>query len=232
MDRNLLSTIPVGVSAGFEDGGSPAWGLLGSQILSETATGTHGPGALINDSLTPGLLYVPVLVSRSAETFVLYPNGSFEGPNPSTATYSLYEENTGLVGGSPEQIVIGGGGGGPSVVKRKGWANERAALEESLRKLERISSTMEKSDEPKAQEIAAELEDYSGEAEQIETLRRNLESLQIAQRRKELTEQKERDVQSAAKELQAILDDDEEVADTLDVLLQFESRVMRMFGVR
>lgn len=232
MDRNLLSTIPVGVSAGFEDGGSPAWGLLGSQILSETATGTHGPGALYNDGLTPSLLYVPVLVSRSAETFVLYPNGSFEGPNPSTATYSLYEENTGLVGGSPEQIVIGGGGGGPSVVKRKGWANERAALEESLRKLERISSTMEKSDEPKAQEIAAELEDYSGEAEQIETLRRNLESLQIAQRRKELTEQKERDVQSAAKELQAILDDDEEVADTLDVLLQFESRVMRMFGVR
>lgn len=231
MDRNLLSTIPVGVSAGFEDGGSPAWGLLGSQILSETATGTNGPGALINDGLTSGLLYVPVLVSRSAETFILYPNGSFEGPNPSTATYSLYEENTGLVGGSPEQIVIGGGGGGPSI-KRKGWANERAALEESLRKLERISSTMEKSDEPKAQEIAAELEDYSGEAEQIETLRRNLESLQIAQRRKELTEQKERDVQSAAKELQAILDDDEEVADTLDALLQFESRVMRMFGVR
>lgn len=115
MDRNLLSTIPAGVSAGFEDGGSPAWGLLGSQILSETATGAHGPGALINDSLTPGLLYVPVLISRSAETFVLYPNGSFEGPNPSTATYSLYEENTGLVGGSPAAILISSTSAGRSI---------------------------------------------------------------------------------------------------------------------
>jgi hypothetical protein len=106
MDRNLLSTIPVGVSAGLEDGGLPAWGLLGSAILSETATGTHGPGALQNDGLTSGLRYVPVLLSRSAAAFVLYPNGSYEGPNPSSAEYNLYEEGTGIVPGSPGSIVI------------------------------------------------------------------------------------------------------------------------------
>lgn len=107
MDRNLLSTIPAGVSAGLEDGGSPEWGLLGSQILAETSTGTHGPGALFNDGLTAGLRYVPVLVSRSSAAFRLYPNGSFAGPNPSSATYNLYEQGTGLTEGSPASINIG-----------------------------------------------------------------------------------------------------------------------------
>ncbi|MFN7609490.1 MAG: hypothetical protein ACK5QX_00925, partial [bacterium] len=107
MDRNLLSPIPVGISAGLEIAGPPEWGLLGSQILAETATGTHGPGALFNDGLTPGLRYVPVLLTRSSPAFVLYPNGSYEGPRPSTATYALYESGTGRVlAGDPGTISI------------------------------------------------------------------------------------------------------------------------------
>jgi hypothetical protein len=107
MDRDLLSTIPVGISAGLEIAGPPEWGLLGSQILAETATGTHGPGALYNDGLTPSLRYVPVLLTRSAPAFILFPNGSFEGPNPSSATYALYESGTGRVlAGDPGVITI------------------------------------------------------------------------------------------------------------------------------
>lgn len=97
MDRDLLATIPAGVSAGLEDGGPPEWGILGSVILATTATGTHGPGALFNDGLTAGLRYVPVLISRSAPAFMLYPDGSYEGPVPSSAVYALYEQGTGNV---------------------------------------------------------------------------------------------------------------------------------------
>jgi len=107
MRRNLLSRIPVGVGAGQRQGGSWLWGLLGSQILAETATGTHGPGALFNDGLTAGLRYVPVLLTRSAPAFILFPNGSYEGPNPSSATYALYEQGTGRVlAGDPGTISI------------------------------------------------------------------------------------------------------------------------------
>lgn len=97
MDRNLLATIPAGVSAGLEDGGPPEWGTPGSVILATTATGTHGPGALVNDGLTLGLRYVPVLISRTDPAFMLYPDGSFDGPVPSSAVYALYEEGTGNV---------------------------------------------------------------------------------------------------------------------------------------
>ena len=107
MDRNLLSTIPSGVSAGLEIAGPVEWGLLGSVILAETATGTHGPGALQNDGLNPALRYVPVLLSRSTPAFTLYPNGSYAGPVPSSGTYALYESGTGLVPGSPGSITIG-----------------------------------------------------------------------------------------------------------------------------
>ena len=97
MDRDLLATIPAGVSAGLDDGGLPVWGLLGSVILATTATGTHGPGALVNDGLTPSLRYVPVLMSRTDPAFMLYPDGSYDGPVPSSAVYALYEEGTGNV---------------------------------------------------------------------------------------------------------------------------------------
>lgn len=107
MRRNLLSPIPSGVSAGLKVADLGAWGILGSVILAETATGTHGPGALYNDGLNPALLYVPVLLSRSSSAFRLYPNGSYDGPVPSSATYALYESGTGLVTGSPGSITIG-----------------------------------------------------------------------------------------------------------------------------
>ena len=103
MDRDLLATIPAGVSAGLDDGGLPEWGLLGSVILATTASGTHGPGALVNDGLTPSLRYVPVLISRTDPAFMLYADGSYEGPVPSSAVYRLYEEGTGWV--APERTI-------------------------------------------------------------------------------------------------------------------------------
>lgn len=126
---------------------------------------------------------------------------------------------------------IGVSGGASVRGKKRGWANERAALEESLRQVDRIAEVMAESDEPQAQAIAEELEDYSGEVEQIELLRERLQALQAVQRSKELTAQKERDVREAARELKAILDDDEEIAEVLDSMLHIEFRALRMIGV-
>lgn len=107
MRRNMLSRIPVGVSAGKRQGGHWQWGIPGDVILATTATGTHGPGALYNDDLDPALRYVPALLARTAEDFLLFPDGSFDGPNPSVATYALYEQGTGRVlAGNPGFIYI------------------------------------------------------------------------------------------------------------------------------
>jgi hypothetical protein len=103
MDRDLLATIPAGVSAGLEDGGLPQWGTEGSVILATTASGTHGPGAGMNDSLTPSLRYVFVLMSRTDAGFLLYPDGSYAGPVPSSGVYRLYEESAGWV--APERTI-------------------------------------------------------------------------------------------------------------------------------
>lgn len=46
-----------------------------------------------------------------------------------------------------------------------------------------------------------------------------------------MTAQKERDVHEAARELKAILDDDEEIAEVLDSMLHIEFRALRMIGV-
>lgn len=97
MRRNLLSRIPAGVGAGKRIADLGEWGTLGSVILATTATGTHGPGALVNDGLTPSLRYAPVLISRTDPAFMLYPDGSYDGPVPSSAVYALYEEGTGNV---------------------------------------------------------------------------------------------------------------------------------------
>lgn len=106
MRRNLLSRIPAGVGAGKRIADLGEWGTLGSVILATTASGTHGPGALVNDGLTPSLRYVPVLVSRTDPAFMLYPDGSYEGPVPSSAVYALYEQGTGNVAAAEADRTI------------------------------------------------------------------------------------------------------------------------------
>jgi hypothetical protein len=99
MDRDLLSTVPAGaLHAGKDIAALWTWGATGADILAGTSTGTHGPGLGVNDGLEADKHYEFVLVSRSAEVVVLYPDGSHTGSVPYAGSYALYEAGAGLLG--------------------------------------------------------------------------------------------------------------------------------------
>lgn len=103
MFANELSPIPPGtVGAGLPVPGG-LWGLLGSDIVASSGSGTHGPGLAANDSLSPGLRYVYVLETRSDPAVVLYPDSSHEGPVPYSGTVRLYQQGTGELPGTTLQ---------------------------------------------------------------------------------------------------------------------------------
>jgi hypothetical protein len=133
----------------------------------------------------------------------------------------------------------GGGGSGGNAVSiqrrnQRGWANERAALEQSLREpdeqrqadIDRIAQTLVDSGQAQAQRIARKLADYTGELAQVESLQRELAKLEAAQRSRELWAERNQDVQAAAAELSDILRDDEDVAGALVALHESETRLM------
>jgi len=68
-------------------------GLLGSQILAATATGTNGPGAMYNDGLVSSKRYRMLLANPSAFPGVVYEDGSFMASAAVSTTYRLYEDN-------------------------------------------------------------------------------------------------------------------------------------------
>jgi hypothetical protein len=159
-----------------------------------------------------------------------------------------------LVG--PQSIIVGdanlidpprgGGGGGSSnaqaVVRnrdrtrnrdpRRGWANERAQLEQSLidfeqrQRLKDIAQTLDESEQPQARRIARKLADYTGELDQVQSLRRELAKLEAAQQSRALTAERNRDLEAAAAELSEILRDDEDVAGALMALHEHEAKLM------
>jgi hypothetical protein len=115
-------------------------------------------------------------------------------------------------------------GGGASAGRRgrlrgEGWARERELLERSLQQIEeqslrQIARTLADSDRPQAQRIARKLVDYNGELEQIQSLRRELAKLEVAQQERTAAnlarQQYDADMQAAAAELRAVLRDDDD----------------------
>lgn len=160
---------------------------------------------------------------------------------------AVIHDTSGVLTG-PGAIIVGDatlidpprGGGGPgnavSIQRRKpqGWANERAALEQSLLEpdqqrqadLDRIAQTLADSGQAQAQRIARKLADYTGDLAQVESLQRELAKLEAAQRSRELWAERNQDVQAAAAELSDILRDDEDVAGALVALHENETRLM------
>jgi len=159
-----------------------------------------------------------------------------------------------LVG--PQSIIVGdanlidpprgGGGGGSSNAQavvhnrdrnrnrdpRRGWANERAQLEQSLidfeqrQRLKDIAQTLDESEQPQAKRIARKLADYTGELDQVQSLRRELAKLEAAQQSRALTAERDRDLEAAAAELSEILRDDEDVAGVMMALHEHEAKLM------
>ena len=145
-----------------------------------------------------------------------------------------YDGWTGVVTDDPP--AGGGPGHAVSIQRRKprGWANERAAFEQSLLEpdeqrqadLGRIAQTLTDSGQAQAQRIARKLADYTGELTQVESLQRELAKLEAVQRSRELWAERNQDVQAAAAELSDILRDDEDVAGALVALHEHETRLM------
>jgi hypothetical protein len=114
-------------------------------------------------------------------------------------------------------------------------------LEASLQRIAQqdvrsIAQTMADSDRPQAQRIARKLADYTGEAAQVESLRRELAKLELAQRERvageQLQAQREADLQAAAQELRAILREDEEVVEIMGMLQDLERKqVLGVLGL-
>lgn len=121
--------------------------------------------------------------------------------------------------------------GGGSTQKRKarqpgeGWGREREILEASLARadsVQRIAAALAQSTRPQAQKIAKKLADYSGEADEVEKLRRELNKLerQLQERVDSKRHQDEREaiVAEAASELRAMLDDDEDALEAIAII--------------
>jgi hypothetical protein len=121
--------------------------------------------------------------------------------------------------------------GGGSTQKRKtrrpghGWEREREILEASLARadsVQSIAAALAQSKRPQAQKIAKKLADYSGEADEVESLRRELNKLerQLQERIDSKRRQDEREaiVAEAASELRAMLDDDEDALEAIAMI--------------
>ena len=123
--------------------------------------------------------------------------------------------------------IVAGGGASARRQRGRGWAREREILEQSLRQINEsqiqgIARAMADSDRPQAQRIARKLIDYSGEVAQIESLRRELAKLEAAQQERTAAnlarQQYDADVQAAAAELRAVLRDDDDAMDALELV--------------
>ena len=106
----------TGTSTGSGSGGDATSGgvigILASQIISETATGDHGPGLLYDEALAnPGTyLRLDVTSYPASGTLTVYANGSFELTGAADGTYTIgyqYYVDDVLSGSDTAVVVIG-----------------------------------------------------------------------------------------------------------------------------
>lgn len=242
--------------------GSSIVGAAQHKVLHSTTGALSGPGSALvgaaartRQHATDGTLTgqgsaLTGLAARTrqhATTGVLTTDGAIIVGSAARTGAAIVHDTSGVLTG-PGAIIVGDanlidpprGGGGPgnaiSIQRRKprGWANERAAFEQSLLEpdeqrqadLGRIAQTLADSGQAQAQRIARKLADYTGELTQAESLQRELAKLEAVQRSRELWAERNQDVQAAAAELSDILRDDEDVAGALVALHEHETRLM------
>jgi hypothetical protein len=216
--------------------------IVGSMVATETGADTF---AASGDVLVSGSM-----AATDTGTDTMSATGTV-GSTAVTGTMSAVESTEDFTNGyvypayvEPESYYVqgwsgtvtttGGGGSGNAQavvrnpMRKRGWANERAQFEQS-QQIQDIAQTLEQSEQPQARRIARKLADYTGEIAQVESLQRELAKLEAAQQLRTSNTQREQDVQAAANELRSILRDDEDVAEALAALHEFETR--QMLGV-
>ncbi len=112
------------------------------------------------------------------------------------------------------------GGGGPGKAsKRKGWANERAAFEQSLA-LRQAQTTLRKTNKPEAVKLAQKINAYEIGNIDLEALR--IENAQL-QARLQIKQEFQAEMQSAQKAIQEYIQDEQDAIDALMLSVEMDS---------
>ncbi len=112
------------------------------------------------------------------------------------------------------------GGGGPGKSRRgKGWANERAAFEQSLA-LRQAQTTLRKTNKPEAVKLAQKINAYEIGNIDLEALR--IENAQL-QARLQIKQEFQAEMQSAQKAIQEYIQDEQDAIDALMLSVEMDS---------
>lgn len=107
MLRNWSEVIPAGSpDAGALVSGTEFVGLLGSDIATQTGTGTHGSGIFSEWSLDPAKRYRALVTALTGGPLRLDENGAGEADASFAATLSVYEDNVLIASGVPLEGAI------------------------------------------------------------------------------------------------------------------------------
>jgi hypothetical protein len=122
--------------------------------------------------------------------------------------------------GFSEQVQ--GGGGSGKTQKKRGWANERAALEQSLT-LRQAQTTLRKTQKPEAVKLARTINAYEVGNIDLKSLR--IENAQL-QARLQVKQEFEAEMQAVQQAIQAYIEDEQDAIDALMLSVEMDSDII------
>jgi ABC-type phosphate transport system auxiliary subunit len=122
--------------------------------------------------------------------------------------------------GFSEQVQ--GGGGSGKTQKKRGWANERAALEQSLT-LRQAQTVLREVKKPEAVKLAQKINAYEVGNIDLESLR--IENAQL-QARLQVKEEYQAEMQLAQQAIQAYIEDEQDAIDALMLSVEMDTDII------
>jgi ABC-type phosphate transport system auxiliary subunit len=122
--------------------------------------------------------------------------------------------------GFSEQVQ--GGGGSGKTQKKRGWANERAALEQSLT-LRQAQTVLREVKKPEAVKLAQKINAYEVGNIDLESLR--IENAQL-QARLQVKEEYQAEMQLAQQAIQTYIEDEQDAIDALMLSVEMDSDII------
>jgi ABC-type phosphate transport system auxiliary subunit len=117
---------------------------------------------------------------------------------------------------------IEGGGGSGKTQKKRGWANERAALEQSLT-LRQAQTVLREVKKPEAVKLAQKINAYEVGNIDLESLR--IENAQL-QARLDTKQEYQAEMQLAQQAIQAYIEDEQDAIDALMLSVEMDSDII------
>jgi ABC-type phosphate transport system auxiliary subunit len=122
--------------------------------------------------------------------------------------------------GFSEQVQ--GGGGSGKTQKKRGWANERAALEHSLT-LRQAQTVLREVKKPEAVKLAQKINAYEVGNIDLDSLR--IENAQL-QARLQVKQEYQAEMQAAQQAIQTYIEDEQEAIDALMLSVEMDSDII------